>query len=575
MPPSLVSPKSPLIQFFSNFKTISLLAFIPILFFLIIAATVDFSPLLRFYSDYDLTSYLAAKSIANDFDLAYTRTDSDRFFREELFRPSRFFVKEKRIISSSGGMREYFVFYDPDLYVFALIPFVKLFSFHGIFVLHALLIGLIYILGSLHFKDSRNAVLYYTIVGVPFLFLIPSHHLFLFAAVSASIFCAFKGRHAMTAIFLAIATSSQFWSILLAPFFLYFWKNSKEDRVSELRFIFSLAISLLAVWGIEYAMYPTKAVSETRWILDLTDRPLKEVWNQLPVVDSHMIAYPELQRLLDLIFGRTVGVFVYGFAGCAMILAAIWLWRETFVRSALLFVFLLLCAAVFTDPFHWNLRVFASDFLILLTAIAFFLFPLFSRRATLLAVLIPSLCFVSPVLANPFGAVGDRYYYLQTFPYRFFPVELSLVGKIGRTARPDLRFDFNGGAVYFLNDSFYHDQGFFWVRGESRLEFLLEQDATSRLTALRVESGSVDDHVIVTIGDRKEEFRLAPNEAADLNLKLFDRQEREFEGKYFLHGKIESKNGYAPKLLSRENPDYRYLGCQIHLIENHQGEITQ
>jgi hypothetical protein len=151
-------------------------------------------------------------------------------------------------------------------------------------------------------------------------------------------------------------------------------------------------------------------------------------------------------------------------------------------------------------------------------------------------------------------------------------VELSLVGRIGRTARPDLRFDFNGGAVYFLNDSFYHDQGFFWVRGESRLEFLLEQDATSHLTAFRVESGSVDDYVIVTIGNRKEEFRLAPNEAADLDLKLFEKEDREFEGKHFLHGKIESKNGYAPKLLSRENPDYRYLGCQIHLIEDHQGE---
>src|SRR5438046_6962866 len=104
-------------------------------------------------------------------------------------------------------------------------------------------------------------------------------------------------------------------------------------------------------------MYPGKAVSETRWILDLSDRPLKEVWNQLPVVDFQMIAYPELQRLSDLIFGRTIGVFAYGFAGCAMILAAIWQWRETFVRSVLLFILLLLCAAAFTDPLHWNLRV--------------------------------------------------------------------------------------------------------------------------------------------------------------------------------------------------------------------------
>lgn len=562
-------------EIFSRMKPSYLLPAIPIVFFFMVAATVNFAPLLRFYSDYDLTSYLCAKSIAEDFDIAYTRADSDRFFREELFRPSRFFVKTKQIISSSGTLVQYFVFYSPDLYTFALVPFVKIFSFRGIFVLNAFLIGVIYILGSIHFKDSRNAVVYYSIGCAPFLFLIPSHHLFLFAAVSTSVFLALQRRTALSAVSLAIAVSSQFWSILFAPFFLHYWKTSGEKTGKELRFVFSLLVCVLIVWGIQAVMYPEKAVSETRWILDLPDRPLAEVWNQLPVANAKLVTYPEMQRLSDLVFGRTIGVFVYGFAGCAMILAAIWQWRQTFVRSTLLFLLLLFCAVVLSDPIRWNFRVFAGDFLVLLTAVAFFLFPLFSTRTVLLGVLLPSLFFAGPLLANPFGAVGDRYYYLQTFPYRFFPVELSLVGKIGRTAKSDYQLNFKGGTVYFLNDSFYHDQDFFWIRGESKLEFLLRQDPNSALSFLRIQSGSVDDRITLTIGGRKEEFRLGPNESAYVKLANFQKEERTFEGKRYLHGKIESKNGYAPKLLSRENPDYRYLGCQIHLITNFQGEITQ
>jgi hypothetical protein len=534
-------------------------------FFLIVAATVDFGPLLRFYSDYDLTPYLVARSIASDFDLTYTQTDSDRFFREQLVRPSRFFLKSKNIVSYAGGVERYLVFYDPDLYVFLLVPFVKLFSFHGVFVLQALLIAAIVLLGALHFQDARNAVVYYLLAGVPLLFLIPSHHLFLLASVSASIFCAFRKRFAMSAIFLAIAVSSQFWSILLAPLFLHYWKTTGEEAGKELRFIFFLAICALVVWGIEYGMYPARSVTETRWVLDLPQQPLQQVWSQLPVFEPKLLTMPKLQRLSDFVFGRTVGIFLYGFPACAMLLAAVWQWKHEFVRSALLFVVLLVCAIAFSDPLYWNIRVFATDFLILLLAVAFYVFPMFSSRTLLLGVLIPSLLIAAPVLANPLGAVCDRYYYLQTFPYRFFPVELSLLGKVGRTAKPDYKLSLNGATVYFLNDSFYHEENFFWIRGESTAEILLEIDFRNPL-AFHIQTGSVDDHVIITMGSRREDVFLAPNESADVKLEKFRGEMKEFQGRQFLHGKIESKNGYAPKLLSRDNPDYRYLGCQIHLI---------
>ncbi|HLE18588.1 MAG TPA: hypothetical protein VI728_09930, partial [Syntrophales bacterium] len=176
-------------------RTAYIVLCLPLLFFLALAATLDLAALQQFYPRSDLTPFLAAQSLAEDWDLAYSRVDSDRYFKRELRRPAGFFLKQKKIISSSGNFRSYSVFYCPDLYVFALIPFVKLFSFPGVILLHSLLAGSIYLLGYLYYKREKdgflpagNSVVYYTLVPVPILLLIPEHPLFLFAAVTAAIF---------------------------------------------------------------------------------------------------------------------------------------------------------------------------------------------------------------------------------------------------------------------------------------------------------------------------------------------------------------------------------------------------
>ncbi len=541
---------------------------VPVLLFFILAGTLDVSPLLRFYTDYDLTPYLAARSLSDDHDLAYTQLDSDRYFKEQLQRPSRFLVARKKIISSSGDYREYYVFHAPDFYTFALVPFVKLFSLHGIFVLNALLLGAIYFLGYFYYKDALNSIVYYTLVPLPILFFIPSHHLFLFAAISASVFFALRRHIALCAVALAIAVSSQICCALLVVLFLTYWTSVEEDAGRAVaRFGAIFIICLLLVWGVEHQMYPGNLVSETRWINEIPDEPLAESWKTLPIVGSQHFTYPQLPTVIDLVFGRTVGSFVYGFAAFAMILAGVWSWREPLVKWNLLFVVLLLIFTSFTNPLSWNSRVFANDFSMLIWSLPFFLFPLLGRRSLFVSIAIPSIVMVGPLIVNPLGAITDRYYYLQAFPYRYFPVELSLVGKIGRTAKPDFRLQFPGGWVFFLDDNFYHDQDFFWVRGESNLEFLLRIDPAAS-PVIRLQNGDVDDHVIINIGDRKEEFWLAPEESAYLDLKKFQGAERVFGGYRYLHGRIDSKNGYAPKMLSRENPDYRYLGCQIHLNTN-------
>src|SRR5438552_3531228 len=103
--------------------------------FLALAITLDLGSLVTTYPQYDLSSYLAARSLARDGDLAYSSADSDRYFREHGQRPSHFQAVKKKVISRAGEYREYPVFYAPGIYTFLLIPFVAAFGFHGVLLL--------------------------------------------------------------------------------------------------------------------------------------------------------------------------------------------------------------------------------------------------------------------------------------------------------------------------------------------------------------------------------------------------------------------------------------------------------
>ncbi len=549
-------------------KSSSLILGIPIFVFLILSVTLDIGSLFRLYPQLDLTPFLAARSLGTDGDLAYSQADSDRFFRDALQRPSHFRLKQKKILSSSGEVRTYAVFYSPDLFVFALVPFVRFFSFHGILLFNALCIASIYLTGFHYYRNrpeeqtlpALNSVFYFTLLALPVLYLLPSHHLFLLAAITAAISFGLRRQAAWSAVFLAIAASSQPWSILVALFLISYWSQPGEVLP---RFLLILGVLLFFVWGTERLMYPPSAVGETRAVIEVINRPVAEVWSRLPRVDTYLLSTPSVRRVMDFAAGRTAGLFLYSFPACALLLTSVWFWRDRLVGRTLMFFVFFLAAISFTDPSCWNIAAFSNDLCMIPAALAFFLFPMIKPVSFFAAITAVS-CFVTgPLLVNPLGGIVNRSYYLQAFPYRFFPVELSLLERTGITANPAYQMKFDSGSAFFLNDNFYAEGNFFWVHGASVLELLLRLDQASGKIYLR--NGSLDNHVTVMFGGRMQEFWLKPGEMADIDLDPYRSQMAQYQGSTYLHGKIESSNGYVPKLFSRDNPDYRYVGCQIRL----------
>lgn len=554
-------------------KISHLLIAIPVFVLLSVSVTLDLGTLTQAYPRYDSTYYLAARSLAKDLDFNCAPADSDRFFREWEARPSGFRIADRRVLFANGEFRTYPVFYVPDLFVYILVPFAGLLGYHGWMLFHALLILGVYAIGFRYYSSDKNensslpalnSVLYYTLFPLPVLFLLPTHHLYLFALITSALYLGLRGKPVVSAILLALAFSTQPWVLLVGVLLIGYWQYSGL-KSEFLRFVPVLAVSVAAVWGLEFLMYPGPDVANVRWINEALDSSRAALHSAIPVREITWLARPSLIRLSDFIFGRNIGFVAYGTVAVCAVLSSIWQWRDRLVNRTLLFVILLLVAVSCTTPDSWNIYGFINDFTILLAATVFFAIPIARPRRTLVAVFIISAFFAAPLLVNPLGAWTSRNYYLQAFPFRYLPVELSIVGKYGITADPAFQFPLANGKLYFLNENFYPESEFFWVHGNSTLEFVVQLNDERTFPVFQLSAGPELNRITLELGGRREEFTLQQSGTATVSLSDVASRFQHYEGRYFLHGTIHSSSGFVPKLLSRENPDYRYLGCRVRM----------
>jgi hypothetical protein len=557
-------------------KAPALLIAIPLFAFFAAAVSLDPGRYLPLVPEADITAYMAARSIASDGNLAFSSVDSDRYFKEYSQRPSRIKVAKKQILASDGKYHEYLVFSLPEVFVFVLVPFVWAFGFKGWLVLHAFCIGILYWIGNVFYgsgkDDSKwsaiNSILYFTLILTPVMFLMPTHHLFLLTVLTASIYAGTKNYPIVAAALLALAMSSQPWTILVALFLVAYWQFSGLKSEPP-RFIVSVILFGALIFGIEWLMYPPSSTSETRWLGAFSGPSILQIWSTLPVFDTKLVVPPTLQRLSDFVFGRTAGFLAYATAALCILLASIWHIRDRLVNRGIAFVVLVFLSVCFVPFAERGTAYFTDDFVIMLCAIAFFLCPIVRPNWFLIATVAISAIFAGPLLLNPFGALSSRSYYLQSFPYRFLPQELELIGRHGLTADPAYRLNFPGGTIYLLNQYFYQEKDFLWVRGQSNLEFIIGLDSPDAISHLQIQNGIVPNRISVHLGKRDEFFPLRADEKTYLELTNFRNYMRMYQGKYYLHGTITSESGYVPKLLIRENPDFRYLGCRIQPFSKH------
>lgn len=204
-------------------------------------------------------------------------------------------------------------------------------------------------------------------------------------------------------------------------------------------------------------------------------------------------------------------------------------------------------------------------------------------RPAIVAALVGGL-FTAQLIANPFYSSFFPMQHMKSGPYRWLPIELSLMNDLPVNVRADrVRQPLAGTppvSAYFLDDNAYGREGeWFWVRGESQADLLLRAPARPHgdgahtslaITALDVEVANGAAPSVVSIDTGAERVRVAPgaNNGKTVRVAMPDGfPYKSIPGQpmnrvYAIS--IAASDGFIP-LFDEGKNDNRYLGARIRI----------
>jgi hypothetical protein len=590
-----------------------------------LALTVDFPRASFGFKSDEATYYMMAYSLTEDGDLAYTRKDLERVWREYPSGPTGVFLKKGRTLRGAPDPDPNRLYYGKSfIYPLFAAPFVKAFGTNGFLVLHALLLPLVIFCGFmfLHARASAttSAVLasgfiMASVVPVYFVWLMPE--VFNFSLVFLAYFCwlykevasrertprrfewLFCGRSdVVAAALLGIATFSKVTNALLfAPIVVWqLWEiiGRKETKwrklvAGSLAFLF-LTAGLFAInmaisgeWNYQggerdtyYVEFPFQNEAPKG------DLGLRKSREEVLGALTHIIFNPRtftsnLTHNLEYFFiGRHTGLVGYFFpavfATVAFLLAPRrrpgwqWLVLASGLLQGLIFIV--------TQPYTWSgggvgNRYFFGGYGVMLFALP----PIESAAAGFAEWVIGAL-FVAPIVLNPFVASFRPAENAKSGPLRMFPVELTLVNDLPVNNDPEHhRIWFGdtgqgdpGFLIYFIDDNTYGREAdkSFWTRGGKRAEFIIKTDRPIRRATFMLTAGPRDADVRLTIGGRTQDVHLAAEETRNIVFTMPPGMpyEKEVQALVWL-ATIQSSSGFTPIFFDPKSTDSRYLGVRV------------
>jgi hypothetical protein len=174
---------------------------------------------------------------------------------------------------------------------------------------------------------------------------------------------------------------------------------------------------------------------------------------------------------------------------------------------------------------------------------------------------------------NPFYSSFYPGSYAKAGPLRWLPVELTLVYDwplntdrnrhvVWFGDHPD-QGDL-GFQIYFFDDNRYarEEDKSFWVKGESRAEFLIKTDRPISQAVLTLTAGPVPTDVVASVGSRSQRVSLRAGEQQ----RVFFRLDAGFlyQGTWPVwKASVSSSRGFVPIFHEAGTSDVRYLGVRV------------
>jgi hypothetical protein len=492
-------------------------------------------------------------------------------------------------------------------------PFVRAFGTNGFLVLHAVLLALVVWCSYLFLLTRMNALLASAMTGafimasiVPVYFVWITPEFFNFSLGLLAYFCwlykevaprdrPLRGTRWLftpagdvaAALLLGVATFSKITNALLfLPILLWLAWRRRWGTFLVVGIAFGLCaggfflanVAISGEWnyqggyrGTFAAEFPFQTDKSVFDVGKLTgrDEPLTDIifdgrvfWTNL----SHNLAY--------VFVGRYAGLVAYFFPAVFVTLAFLsaprrrppWQWLVLAAGILQILFFII------NTPYTWNggggsvgNRYFMGAYGVFL-----FLLPPLTRTWTAVVPWIIGGLFTAQLVVNPFMASFRPGDYASHGPVRWFPVERTLVNDLPvMTDSPRVRVWFGddpvehdpGFQVYFLDDHAYgrEEDRSFWVKGESRAEFLIKTDRPMKRLILNLSPGPLDTKVKASVDGRSQD--VVVRDAQQISFTLppgFWYQARA----YVWVVSISSSTGFVP-IFHGADKDTRFLGVRV------------
>ena len=496
-------------------------------------------------------------------------------------------------------------------------PFVRLLGTNGFLVFHAVLLALVawcgYVFLLARMRAATAAILtagflMASVVPVYFVWIAPE--LFNFAVGFLAYFCwlyklvatreqapwgmrsLFGGASDTAAsVLLGIVTFSKITNVLLFPPLLVWMLWRREWRraiVSTIAFaavaggLYAINIAISGEWNYQggedrasfYHEYPLQTPGSTFEVGVTKER--NEALTDI-IFDRRVFATNLAHNLGYFIVGRYSGLLPYFFPALFALIAFVVgfrrrpAWQYFVVASALAQMLTFIVAT----PYTWHggggsigNRYFMSAYGLLL-----FVMPALPRLWVALVPWVVGALFTAPLVLNPFYASFHPGSYAKHGPLRWLPVELTLVydWPINTdSSRVMVWFGDHedgkdpGFQLYFFDDNAYlpAENKTFWVKGESRAEFLIKTDKPMSKAVLTLTAGPVPTDVVMRVGRRTQQISLKAGEQQRVFFNL--------DPGFLYQGtwpvwtaSVSSSRGFVPIFHEAGSTDTRYLGVRV------------
>ena len=596
-----------------------------------LAVAVDFPrAAVGIHSD-EATYYMMGHSLVEDGDLTYRRDDLVRVWKEFSSGPTGVFLKRGSDILEAGLMlKPPFVWMrtqaDPDrsrlfygksfVYPLFAAPFVLIFGTNGFLVLHALLLALVTWCGYLFLHAQMrasvaalliSAFVMATVVPVYFVWITPE--LFNFALGLLAYFCwlykevapashitprtrwLLTGRSdVLAAVLLGIAAFSKIWSALLfPPIALHLLWRRQFGRAMLTSAVFSIAtlglfaanLAISGEWNFQgghrksfYHEFPFQTPSSEFDKLQVDTRGRDEALTEV-IFDPAVVWTNLLHNVQWFLVGRYAGLVPYYFPAVFAVIAFALTWRNrpAWRYFALLGALGQVVVMIVGVPYTWNGGGGSVGNRYFMGAYGAFLFllPPLTRAGWALVPWAIGAFFTAPLVLNPFVTSFKPGDHPKSGPFRWLPVELTLVYDWPINNQRDRVMQWFGDhpdhkdpgfQIYFFDDNAFNEgDKSFWVKGRARAEFLIKTDRPMKRLILNITAGPESVDVVARLGRRKQTVSLRPGESQQIAFAMGEGFP--YQGTWPVWtAAVSASTGFVP-IFHGESTDTRFLGVQV------------